>query len=160
MNAVDSCAMLRIPIAGMDIRGLLEVLLPALLRGRFAISDVVLDEDDEDGRFVGLLKMLPLDLGAGYNSQGVTSSNCAIVKDKEVIVRDGLTWTELSRTWPSAGAGVNSQGVTSSVGPVAVERGYTGTDSYSRLGKGRLGGEIGGRDDCLGDTGNAGLSLG
>lgn len=104
--------------------------------------------------------MLPLDLGAGYNSQGVTSSNWAIVKDKVLIVRVGLTWTELSRTSPSAGAGVNSQGVTSSVGPVAVERGYTGTDSYSRLGKGRLGGETGGPDDCLGETGDAGLSLG
>ena len=64
---------------------------------------------------------------------------------------------EISNSWPSAGAGVNSQGVTSSVGPVAVERGYTGTDSWSKLDKGRLEGERGGEDDCLRETGDAGV---
>ena len=64
---------------------------------------------------------------------------------------------EISNSWPSAGAGVSSQGVTSSVGPVAVERGYTGIDSCSKLGKGRLGGETGGADDCLRETGDTGL---
>ena len=65
---------------------------------------------------------------------------------------------EISNSWPSAGAGVSSQGVTSSVGPVAVERGYTGTDSCSNFGEGRLCGETGGGAyDCLGDTGDTGL---
>ena len=70
-------------------------------------------------------------------------------------MRDGPTSAENS--WPSAGAGVSSQGVTSSVGPVALERGYTGTDSCSKLGKGRLDGETGGKDDWLRETGDAGL---
>lgn len=74
-------------------------------------------------------------------------------------MRDGLTWTETSSSSSSSGAGVNSQGVTSSVGPVAVERGYTGTDSCSKFSKGRLGGETGGVDDRLGETGEARLSL-
>lgn len=98
--------------------------------------------------------MLPLAVGAGYNSQGVTSSNWAIVRD-ELIARDKPT----SSSWPSAGAGVNSQGVTSSVGPVAVARGYTGTDTGSGLEKVRLSGEkrwvVG---DCLRETGDGGLS--
>lgn len=67
------------------------------------------------------------------------------------------TSAEISNSWPSAGAGVSSQGVTSSVGPVAVERGYTGTDSCSKLGRGRLDGETEGKDDCLRETGDAGL---
>ena len=68
------------------------------------------------------------------------------------------TSAEISNSWPSAGAGVSSQGVTSSVGPVAVERGYTGTDSCSKLVKGRLDGETGGgADDCLRETGDAGV---
>lgn len=62
-----------------------------------------------------------------------------------------------ANSWPSAGAGVSSHGVTSSVGPVALERGYTGTDSCSKLGKGRLCGETGGADDCLRETGDAGV---
>lgn len=68
------------------------------------------------------------------------------------------TSAEISNSWPSAGAGVNSQGVTSSVGPVAVERGYTGTDSCSKLRNGLLGEETGGgADDCFRETGDAGL---
>jgi len=43
--------MLRIPVAGMDERGALEVLLPVLLRGRCPTSDTVLvGFDDEDCR--------------------------------------------------------------------------------------------------------------
>ena len=56
------------------------------------------------------------------------------------------------------GAGVSSQGVTSSVGPVGLERGYTGTDSCSKLGKERLGGETGGANGCLRETGDAGVN--
>lgn len=68
------------------------------------------------------------------------------------------TSAEISKSWPSAGAGVSSQGVTSSVGPVAVERGYTFTDSCSKLRKGLVGGETGsGADECLRETGDAGL---
>ena len=33
MNVVDSCGMLEIPVAGMDERVVLAVLLPLLLRG-------------------------------------------------------------------------------------------------------------------------------
>lgn len=64
---------------------------------------------------------------------------------------------EISNSCPSAGAGVSSQGVTSSVGPVGLERGNTGTDSCSKLGKERLGGETGDANDCLRITGESGL---
>ena len=47
--------------------------------------------------------------------------------------------------------------MTSSVGPVALERGYTGIDSCSKLGKER--GETGVGNDCLRKIGDAGLKL-
>ena len=87
----------------------------------------------------------------------MTCSSWAIDKDNEGIEHDGLTSAGISNSWPSGGAGVSSHGVTSSVGPVAVERGYTGTDSCSNLGEGRLGGDTGGEGDCFGVTGGAGL---
>lgn len=86
MNAVvDSCGMLRIPIAGMDIRGLLEVLLPALLRGQFAISDAGLDEDDEDGRFC--LKKKSMDEGRDEGEQKGSLVSYIGANEKKLIIK-------------------------------------------------------------------------